>query len=381
LWLWRNPTNSDALIGFALRGFTDPVTKLIYIGFTAAHAIQCPIVATDGRSANVVAYLGGDNGDRVENVIVAEGKVACFYMADGNTQAKHMFAECVTSQSSPHVSVFDGGRLLGGTAAKPSSMAIGNGSNTGTLIHSMAIGPGASTVDAIDESFAIGPNTVTGAARTIAIGYNLDLDSSISIILGHGSSANGSFTTIVGHDCTGEQAGSTLFGYGVTSGGPECTALGAYATGGTNQSTIVGYAANADSAGIKSSGFGNRIVVSGENASGVGQGASIAAWNSLGIGCIASVHSTATGSGAIGVDAQVLSGHTNTFVFGLSGRSTAASQMQFGARHIEMSELSADPSAPSANGGRFYLRDNGAGKTQMCVIFATGAVQVIATEP
>lgn len=40
-----------------------------------------------------------------------------------------------------------------------------------------------------------------------------------------------------------------------------------------------------------------------------------------------------------------------------------------------------DPSAPSANGALLYARDNGAGKTQLCVRFATGAVQVIATEP
>jgi hypothetical protein len=41
----------------------------------------------------------------------------------------------------------------------------------------------------------------------------------------------------------------------------------------------------------------------------------------------------------------------------------------------------ADPSAPAANAGRLYFRDNGAGKTQLCVRFNTGAVQVVATEP
>ena len=30
---------------------------------------------------------------------------------------------------------------------------------------------------------------------------------------------------------------------------------------------------------------------------------------------------------------------------------------------------------------RLIMGDNGAGKTQVCVRFATGAVQVIATEP
>lgn len=41
----------------------------------------------------------------------------------------------------------------------------------------------------------------------------------------------------------------------------------------------------------------------------------------------------------------------------------------------------ADPAAPAANKARLYTRDNGSGKTQLCVRFPTGAVQVLATEP
>jgi hypothetical protein len=48
---------------------------------------------------------------------------------------------------------------------------------------------------------------------------------------------------------------------------------------------------------------------------------------------------------------------------------------------LPLVELGADPAAPAANNGVVYLRDNGAGKTQLCVRFATGAVQVIATQP
>lgn len=46
----------------------------------------------------------------------------------------------------------------------------------------------------------------------------------------------------------------------------------------------------------------------------------------------------------------------------------------------ELTEQS-DPSAPSTNKARLYARDNGSGKTQLCVRFATGAIQVLATEP
>lgn len=40
-----------------------------------------------------------------------------------------------------------------------------------------------------------------------------------------------------------------------------------------------------------------------------------------------------------------------------------------------------DPVAPADNRARLYARDNGAGKEQLCVRFATGAVVVLATEP
>jgi hypothetical protein len=41
----------------------------------------------------------------------------------------------------------------------------------------------------------------------------------------------------------------------------------------------------------------------------------------------------------------------------------------------------ADPAAPAANQAVVYARDNGSGKTQLCVRFNTGAVQVLSTEP
>jgi hypothetical protein len=40
-----------------------------------------------------------------------------------------------------------------------------------------------------------------------------------------------------------------------------------------------------------------------------------------------------------------------------------------------------NPAAPSTNNARLYVRDNGAGKTQLVVRFPTGAIQIIATEP
>lgn len=48
--------------------------------------------------------------------------------------------------------------------------------------------------------------------------------------------------------------------------------------------------------------------------------------------------------------------------------------------YLQMDEIS-EPAAPVSNRAYIYLRDNGAGKTQLCVRFAAGAAQVLATEP
>lgn len=52
-----------------------------------------------------------------------------------------------------------------------------------------------------------------------------------------------------------------------------------------------------------------------------------------------------------------------------------------GGGFIQGTEAASDPAAPAANGYRLYSRDNGAGKTQLCVRFSSGAVQVLATQP
>jgi hypothetical protein len=50
------------------------------------------------------------------------------------------------------------------------------------------------------------------------------------------------------------------------------------------------------------------------------------------------------------------------------------------APYLELQERAA-PGVAFTNGARIYARDNGAGKTQLVVIFQSGAVQVLATEP
>ena len=67
----------------------------------------------------------------------------------------------------------------------------------------------------------------------------------------------------------------------------------------------------------------------------------------------------------------------NTYPIGTSGN--RVSNFIQGGYH-DMSEMTA-PAAPSANTARIYAVDNGSGKTQLMVIFASGAAQQIAIEP
>lgn len=76
----------------------------------------------------------------------------------------------------------------------------------------------------------------------------------------------------------------------------------------------------------------------------------------------------------------ILAGNTSGGALRMKDGVGGTTWATFGAFGVELPEIS-DPSAPTSNNGRLYVRDNGSGKTQLFVRFPTGAVQVIATEP
>jgi hypothetical protein len=78
------------------------------------------------------------------------------------------------------------------------------------------------------------------------------------------------------------------------------------------------------------------------------------------------------GSGTAAPDAQVWRQGTEVLRF---DNPTGATGLG-----LELVKMTA-PAAPGANMGRLFIRDNGAGKMQLCVRFPTGAIQVISTEP
>ena len=71
---------------------------------------------------------------------------------------------------------------------------------------------------------------------------------------------------------------------------------------------------------------------------------------------------------------------TQTGNMGLGGITSPAARLDIGAGAMRYAEMTA-PSAPAANSVVVFARDNGAGKTELCARFNTGAIQVIAAQP
>lgn len=71
---------------------------------------------------------------------------------------------------------------------------------------------------------------------------------------------------------------------------------------------------------------------------------------------------------------------TSGFTWGASAVTKFYNPSSGAGAGLEMVEMTAPAAAP-ANSGRLFLQDNGAGKTQLMIIFASGAAQQIAIEP
>lgn len=141
---------------------------------------------------------------------------------------------------------------------------------------------------------------------------------------------------------------------------------------------VMGYAASVDADNVGVYGISNSPTGSGvigitnagtgvEGSSDEGTGVLAATTNGTALHAVASA--ATGGTFAVAAEAASASGYAGHF----TGR-------VFTTSFYELQEI-ADPAAPAANQARLFVRDNGASKSQLCVRFASGAVQVIATEP
>ncbi len=75
-------------------------------------------------------------------------------------------------------------------------------------------------------------------------------------------------------------------------------------------------------------------------------------------------------------------GALKAFEFRFNNTERLSISAQHSGGRIEfVTESTADHDAPAANAAKVYTKDNGSGKTQLVARFATGAIQVLATEP
>lgn len=248
----------------------------------------------------------------------------------------------------------------------------------------LTIGLGGQT--AVADNTAVGFQALNSASLTgtgnVGIGYRAAL-----------SITTGTNNTAVGYD-------TLLFSTATANTAIGAAALRSNTTGDSN--TSVGASAiQLTTTGSSNSGFGQNALlynVTGSNSTAVGFEALarfVSAGNQTAIGYRALYGGDATpanntGKHNIGVGYQagdaITTGDANIAIgYDVDVDSaTGNNQINIGNRFFHNRLLlveTTDPAAPAANNAIIFCRDNGSGKTQICVLFPTGAVQVVATEP
>lgn len=390
---WRWQTVKDGVLGFSERGWRDPRDGLVYIGYiVSTDGIKPVVTAGTAAAANLVwTAPDGDNGSRVWGVWVTDDDTFVAHTATaGNATHRQAYGR-VRRPGYPVVSMADAGNALTGDAQGiNTSLAAGPSATTNGWPDSVAVGKSSSAGSAADgKSVAVG----AGAAafdRGVAVGAAATLLAVDAVAVGSSATA-GAKGVAVGQSAAASGSGGVAFGRQAVASGVDSTALGQSADATNTNAVCIG--SNAAVTGVSSVGIGqgvscpnNNAVVIGNLAATtqndavvIGRNGSSTGGEGVAVGETAVVN--ATQGIAIGANATVAATHNRSVTLGFSTTTTAADQVQLGAKHIEMTELAADPAAPATNGARLYFKDNGAGKTQLCVRFPTGAVQVIATEP
>ncbi|WP_426987578.1 hypothetical protein [Pseudarthrobacter sp. Y6] len=348
---WTMHTGRDGLVTFAQRGWRDPETGLVYVTFRAEYDDTRPSIAAGTAGSGGLVY----EWPTLPSVAGADR----FYFAARTTPSTltayaEMSGVPTTVRGHLAFTSSDVGNMRGGSATAPSAVAAGPGAKA-TAATSIALGKAASAGSA--DGTAIGANSSVTATAGTAIGA---------------SAAAGNGGVAVGNRATSAAANSV--------------AVGLLAEASANGSVAVG--SQSKSSAPTSVAVGELASTSGTEATAVGAGATVTAGAGTAIGRLARAGNagTALGRGALS-DSGVALGfgattgtHNDSVALGILTAATAPSQVQAGARHFEIAELSAAPTAGAANTVRFYAKDNGAGKTQLCVKFSNGVEIVLATQ-
>jgi len=362
-WEWREDTN--ALAGFAHRSTRDPATGIVYVGFVAYPTFPLGMVAaSDGVTASQVwrsTAPAVTTSDGVRNVVVDGTKIlASVSSTVAATETYQVLTATIPPRGSRVASSDDPGAALGGTVAASYSTAVGVGAEAAGPSGSVAVGAGAVAGAPSAPSTAIGWNASVTANNSIAIGDSATVAHSGSLAIGGTAATGGTDSTLVGHGTTGAINSVVVGKAGVGANNSVVVGKSANIIATKTTGVAVGYQA---SAGSLATAVGSNAGATLDNATAVGN-ASVAS------GALSSVLGNAA-----------TSSHSRSVALGSSTATTSADQVAIGPRHVELMRIAADAGPPAASGARLYTKDNGSGKTQLCVRFTTGAVVVIATEP
>jgi hypothetical protein len=182
-------------------------------------------------------------------------------------------------------------------------------------------------------------------------------------------------------------AGAAVRAEGGTNTAVQARTSGAsrYAVDGRNAAVaggaigIYGESNSLDGVGVRGQNNAGGAGVHGNADDGVGvRGSSV---NAPGVQGFSNVHAGVQGTS---IDHDGVEG-TSTNAYGVYARSSNSyacylDGSTFAGGYLDVSKISA-PAAPEPDAARLFVRDNGSAKLQLCVLFPTGAAQVIATEP
>jgi hypothetical protein len=352
---------NEDIIGFGSTAYRDPRTGIVYVGWSNSYQQYPFLTASDGESSSTIyierSSIGVAVNPTISRIVVTKDDQIFFSVLNGDgTTNKDIVAD--VQYGLDRTRLIDQGRMWGGNAR-------GTLPNQNT---SVAVGPRSSVNGR--QGVAVGQGAIAGTGvatiSSIAIGYKVEATGNAAIAIGGvGTTANAAGAINIGGGAMATQSSSIKIGSGGT----------------------IGLSAIAIGVGAGTSGFNHTNV--GNGAAGqtcVGAGATGA--TSVGLSAVSASGGVAVGASAVtagnnatAVGSSSSAAHADSVAIGNASTTTATAQVKIGTRHIEFVELASDPAAPAANAFRFYGKDNGSGKTQACIRFATGAVLVLGTEP
>ena len=192
--------------------------------------------------------------------------------------------------------------------------SLNNGGSIGT--NSVAIG---SSVNADENSIAIGKSSKAGKTSSVALGYSTDASGENTTVLGASSSASGNQSTAVGVSSTSSGTGSIAIGHSSTASAFGTIALGSSSSVSKENSTAIGYLAT--SSGSKSTAIGSLSSATADNSTAIGISSTSNAVDSLALG----KQETASGSQSIALGKEASATNAGSVAMGFKAKADVGS--------------------------------------------------------